>query len=155
MHLGASELQIDRGTSSAVEIHIEPISVSRQPVSLSCTGLPAPYACNFKPSTLFGGEVSILTVQSSPLARRFPVQSAFACAAIAFVAVGLLGDGRKRSAVLVLLLCVGLVGLNGCGNPSSTGSKERVVVLTVHASSGSGQQSILHSSQIVVTVRSD
>jgi hypothetical protein len=154
VHLGASELQLNRGISSAVDIRIDPMSAFPQPVSLSCTGLPAPYACKFAPSSLIGGGVSSLTVQSSPIARGFPVERAFACAAIAFVAVGLLGDGRKRSVVLVLVLYLGLVGLNGCGNPS-TGSKETVVVLTVHASSGSGQKSILHSSQIAVTVRSE
>jgi len=154
MHLGASELHIDRGTSGPVEIRIEQISLSRQPVSLSCTGLPAPYACIFTPPRLAGGGVSILTVQSSTLARGFPVLTAFACVAVGFVAAGLLGDGRKRSAFLVLLLYLGFVGVNGCSSPSSTG-KERVVVLTVQATSGSGEQSIIHSSQIVVTVRSD
>jgi hypothetical protein len=78
---GASSLNLGSGPSLTVGITVEPVSVYRQDVTLSCANLPAEWSCSFSPATVNPQTmpvVSALTITNTKaqsathLAKRSP-----------------------------------------------------------------------------------
>jgi Bacterial Ig-like domain (group 3)/FG-GAP-like repeat len=96
------------------------------PVALTCSGAPVGYTCNLSPSSIVltaGAQAPNVTVTVSPTAPTTQAQKntsiEITVAGIGFGMLGLLGLGRKRKAIGLLLLVLGAfastAALSGCG----------------------------------------
>ena len=141
-------------SSTPITIEIQGTRGFAQQVQLECAGgVPQGYVCRFSPSTVGDRGVSKLTIvpeQTNDLART---SGAFFAALV--IACFFLLDGRYRTlqALILLLALCGLGAIAGCNTaPPRDG---QTVVVTISATSGSGPNAIVHSTQIQFTPRSN
>jgi hypothetical protein len=148
-------LHVSPGGSDSVSITIAPIANFRQEVQLFCAaGLPGNYTCDFSPATLTGGGVSILTIRTSAkTAVTLPETISLYAITFGTFSVLMLAGCDWRRAVALLLVCSSLFLLGACSIAPSSGTQTQMIVLTVRATSGSGTETIVHSTQFAVLVR--
>lgn len=142
------------GIPVATQVNISSLNGFAQPVSLSCSGLPANVTCSFEPPHVTGTSMSTLTVTASTSASLHtqPFNSPFVPAAALAAVLGCFGIRRRRTGFLALLLCtLSLVSITACGggsSPSPSGPASTTSSVTVVGTSGS----LSHSASLALTV---
>jgi len=152
----ATILHVSPGGSDSVSVTIAPIANFRQEVQLSCAaGLPENYACDFSPAALTGGGVSVLKIRVAANAARALVRTSFLFAITlgSFPVLMLAGCGWRKRAVALMLVGSILSLFGGCSIAPHPGPQIQMIVLTVRATSGSGINEIVHSTQFPVLIR--
>ena len=153
----AGGLHVSPRGSDSVSITIAPITSFHQEVQLFCAaGLPENYTCDFSPASLTGGGVSILKIRpSAKTAETLPETIPLSCGITlgVFWFLMLAGCDWRPRAVALLLVCSSLFLLGACSIAPSSGRQTQMIVLTVRATSGSGTETIVHSTQFSVLVR--
>lgn len=99
------------------------------------SGLPKGYRCVFSPAAAAGAGVTTLAIEPSD----FPAQGAV----LLLPFVWLLAKKRRRQAVMVVLLCAGLLSLSSCGTTRPISAMSSSIV-TIEATSGA----LVHAAQI-------
>jgi hypothetical protein len=132
----------------------------RQTVSLSCgDSLPAEFVCSFSPAQLSGGSgtstLEILPNGTNSATNSVGHNFGYLFPAICGFLLLVSRAGSRGTSLAIAILVCGAVGwLGGCGGNSIAASTQTAVV-TVRATSGSGPQPIVHSSQIQVQLRTN
>lgn len=152
--LSAVGSRVTPSTPITVEIDGTPGFV--QQVELTCTSdLPQGYLCNFSPATLAGHGTSILTIRSEQANRPVLTKGTL----LAVLVVGLVWlasqDRRRRTSCAIALLvtwCV-LGPISGCNTAPHVDAQ--TVVVTISATSGSGADTIVQSTEIQFTPRAN
>ena len=150
LNFGASVLSITESGSEAVLLTVLSSSGFQRSVKLSCqSGVPIGYACVFTPASVKGGGGTLLKLERTPKkASSVPLTRLWFAASVCFLAVCLAQVSRHRRPRLVATVAVFLFSLLlGCGSDPSPRSPN-MRVLSVQASSGSGQDMIIHSAQL-------
>jgi hypothetical protein len=146
------------GDSAEAELSLTSLSAIQNPIQLACaSGVPAGYSCSFEPSTLSQGGISHLTIRrSAPSSNALFFDSGsktriLSCVVVVLFVV-LFTASRLRVPALAALCCLGLFFVSGCGG--SIRQPEKLQVVTIQATSATGQSLIVHSAQFIL-VRSD
>jgi hypothetical protein len=148
------------GTAAETEITTATASAVQDPLQLACvSGLPTGYSCSFDPASLPPGGTSRLSIHAPvvsrnvvPYTRQHRINTLLTALMLAAVfAVGLLVFPRRRiPALLALLCCLSLSALSGCGG--TTQPHQQVAVVTIQATSGTGQSHGVHSAQFIFMI---
>jgi hypothetical protein len=143
------------GGVAAGEVSVTTAGVLQDAVHLSCaSGLPVGYSCRFEPSSLSQGGISHLSIRQSVVSRnnldsRNPLLSGLGLLAV--LVGGLFVLPRRRALVMMATLFLASLGvLSGCGGREPQVSQ--IAVVTVQATSGTGQALSVHSAQLVLMV---
>jgi Big-like domain-containing protein/VCBS repeat protein len=145
-----------KGVAVEIEIAVVSSSAVHDPVQLTClSGLPTGYSCSFEPASLSQSGVSRLSIQRSLVGRNsvLPTQPVFHTPArgLALALFGVLVLAQRRTLAALAVLCVVALGiLSGCGG--SVQVQKQVAVVTVQATSGSGQSQAVHSTQLILII---
>lgn len=151
------------GIAAEGEVSAITAGVLKDPIELTCvSGLPAGYSCSFEPSSLTQSGISRLSIRPSvvsgnifshtPPSRKRSFNSPLR--GLAFVAIFLVSlivlPRRRIPALLALLCCAGLFVFSGCGGASGQRQADKVAVVTIQATSGTGQSRSVHSAQLIL-----
>jgi hypothetical protein len=153
------------GIGAEGAVSVTTANTLQDPIGLACvSGLPAGYSCSFEPSSLSQGGISRLSIRPTVVSRNtLPHTPAsrkrsfnMLLRGLAFVAVFLVSlfvlPRRRIPALLALLSCVSLCVLSGCGGGGQQLDKLKVEVVTIQATSGTGQSRFVHSAQLILIV---
>lgn len=148
-------VRVYTGESAALQVDVARLKGLNQPLSLSCSGLPANATCSFSPATLPQGQgASKLVIQTAA-----PHKAAAASgSALGMLLLLLLPKRRGRflarfSAVL-LTVCIA-IGIAGCGASQITGgTPPGTYQVAVTASTVGSGTNITHSAVVTLTVKS-
>lgn len=150
--LSRESLTIGVAQSARLAISVTPAGNFRQPVQLACgAGLPAGHTCVFSPPSLTGGGISYLTLQKADKLRMNSRRGVpFYGVVLGLCALFLsCKQDRCRHCLLSLLIILDL-SLIACGSSRSVFGRQRLQVISIQATSGSGSAVIIHSAQIIV-----
>jgi hypothetical protein len=164
---GATTATAVPGGEAVYPLVISPLAGTKfpGPVTLTLSGLPAGATGSLTPNTLpaNSGTTPVKLVVNLPRLvgmqhRRYPLGGAYmplACGVMLLPFVGKLRRAARQASPLACLLLIGiatasLVGLAGCGGPSSgyIGQAPQTYTLTITATSGS----LSHSTTVNLTV---
>jgi len=168
--LSAASITVRAGQSATSTVSITAMGSFNDPVTFSCTGLPAGATCSFSPATMTppaNGTRNVtltITVSNAQTARLSPGPQGAIMFAVGLPMFGIIFAqlrGRrqwKRSAVLVLLMiamvtlggCAGIVPINNHRN--TVGTPAGVFTITVIGTSG-GSVVITRMQTMVLKVR--
>ena len=134
-----------------------------QSVALTCAGLPANTTCTFTPATIpEASGASELTVQTTAPAHvgskqssnmRWPEQTGIAVVAAALLVIPYRRRRFDARWMLALLITFGV--LSGCGaGPIAGGTPPGAYTITVNATSSEYGQTLVHSTNVKLTVKS-
>jgi hypothetical protein len=151
--LGASvsSLTVNPGGQGSVTLTVTPVNGFDSAVILACTGLPAGASCSFDQATVTpagAAATTQLTISASSQSSSVrPGSRPFFPLATLAMTVGLFGWRKRRGwqpLLLLVVACVGLGLLSGCGVSGVTGgtsptSSSTTSTLTVTAISGALQ----------------
>jgi hypothetical protein len=155
--VAADSVDVTRAGSTPVLLTVVPTAGFQEPVQLACVdGVPVGYECSFSPAFLFGGN-SYLRIQASSNAAlkhtNAGTLNGTAIGIFSFFVIGVVG--RRRVCRLVLLIgCLGLTIMTGCGNPSTSAGEPQMLVLSIRAATATGGSNIVHSAQILLNIHS-
>jgi hypothetical protein len=143
------------GESAALQVDVASLKGFNQPLSLSCSGLPANATCSFSPATLPQGQgASKLVIQTAA-----PHKAAVASGSALGILLLLLLPKRRRcflarfSAVL-LAVCLA-IGIAGCGASQITGgTPPGTYQVGITASTVGTGTNLTHSAVVTLTVKS-
>jgi hypothetical protein len=140
--------------TAAGELSLTAAGPLQDPIQLSCaSGLPAGYSCTFSPATLSQSGVSEVSIRRSVVSSNTAPARNTLPSSLAFVAVlmaGIFIVPRRRALTAMAMLCfLGLSFLSGCGGREQQASQ--IAVVTVQATSGTGQVRSVHAAQLVFT----
>jgi hypothetical protein len=143
------------GSASTGGVSVTTAGPLRDAIQLSCaSGLPAGYSCSFSPPALSQSGVSEISIRRSALSRNTASARNTLLSGLGLVAVlmaGIFITPRRRALTATALLCfLGLAFLSGCGGREQQPSQ--IAVVTVQATSGSGQARSVHAAQLVLMV---
>jgi len=153
MTLGSRTLRVTPVRSESLQVRIEPLSSFGQQVQLSCAGgLPEGHACLFSPNTLNGKGISTLKIgRMAEIGEGHSGKPPTNRLTFGLFTLVLLGSLARRSRGLLLFVILCSLGLiSGCGAASSSGSSTQRLVLTIRAESGTGPDTIVHSTQVTL-----
>ena len=160
------------GESTSIQVSVTSINGFNEPLTFSCSGLPAGATCNFTPSSLAGGQGgSALVIQTSAPHRvtadgasaylftptpRSGLRTGPPVATFAVLALLLLPRRlRRRARWLGLLAICGVLGLAGCGANQVTGGTPPGTYQVLVTVSYTGSDPVLeHSVALNLTVKS-
>jgi probable HAF family extracellular repeat protein len=163
-----SQLSGNAGQTLTTSLSVTPVNGFSQPVTFSCSGLPAGGSCTFAPTsitpTIPAPATTTLTIQAPTTLSNS--QEARAVAGMfgipLLLSAGALGFGRKqrlaRSSALLLMCSILLAGCGGSGSSSSptaatTTTKTYNVVITATSGPGNtGSTVITHSLTLPLTL---
>jgi len=156
LSVAANSANIARSGSQPVLLTVLPVAGFHQPIQLSCvSGLPAGYACSFSPASLSGGsstlQIQPLSSAASARRRHAPLYSSI-LGFVAFLVVGVVAQ-RRIPVLLLIAVCAGFMSMTGCGNPSVSAGQPQMMVLSIQAAAGSGENQIIHSAQMLILVQ--
>ena len=157
----AASIDVVRGSSATIPVQVRAVGGAYdQAVTLSCSGLPAGLACSFSPAIVqpgANGASSNLTISSTSSAALHRRTSNWAFAVMLFGFVGVLGDKRRRTWMLLAIIALALViamqvgcgggSVNGFSNQPAPGATTTVTVTVKGTSAG-----LTHSSNVTVTL---
>ncbi len=149
---GAESITVANNDSERVGVVVTPLAGFGQPVQLLCdAGVPIGYRCSLSATALNGGGSSYLTLQrlGKLQGSLSGVRPFYGIALSLFTLIALQGRSRRLRRVLPLTLGVIMIG---CGNPVQPQQQQRMQVLSIQATSGSGTGSIMHHAQIIVKI---
>jgi hypothetical protein len=136
---------------------VVPESDFAQKVKLSCaSGWPEGFSCSFSPEILDGGGSATLSIR--PLAgtvesvSSLMLISGLAFGLFAFVLLGS-GSSKRFSRGLIVVLCCGCGFMASCVTRPSSQAPIQNTILTIRATSGSGTDAIIHSTQVTLILR--
>jgi hypothetical protein len=155
--IAANSVDVTPAGSQPVLLTVVPTAGFQQPAQLACVdGVPAGYECSFSPAFLSGGNSYLRIQASSNAALKHTNGGALYGTAIGIFSFFVIGVvGRRRVCCLVLLIgCLGLTIMTGCGNPSTSAREPQMMVLSIRAATGTGGSNIVHSAQILLNVHS-
>jgi len=135
------------------EVLINAAGPLQDPLQLSCaSGLPAGYSCSFSPAALSQGGVSEVSIRRSAVSgNTAPARNTLpsSLAVVAVLMAGIFIVPRRRALTAMAVLCfLGLSFLSGCGGREQQASQ--MAVVTVQATSGTGQARSVHAAQLVL-----
>jgi hypothetical protein len=151
LKLGTRVLRSTSSGSYLLPVTIVPIASFEQTVQLSCPDASRQgFTCSFSLGTINSRGTSILTIQSHGRAAVLHGMPLY-FAAFGFVSLFFLGiPGRRSRGLLLGYSCLILIVLAGCSVASSPGVPAQSAVLTIRATSGTGAEMIIHSTQVTV-----
>ncbi len=156
LSVAADTLDVTPWSSQSVLVTVVPTPDFKQPVQLSCVdGVPAGYECSFSPALLYAGNSSLrIQLPSKAVTKRTSTGLPYGPVAgiLSLLLIGKVGRRRARGPAL-LTICLSFVMMTGCGNPSSSG-RPQMIVLSVRATAETGAGAVVHSSQILESIPS-
>jgi hypothetical protein len=157
LSLDANSLHLSRSGSDSARLNVVPESDFAQKVKLSCaSGWPEGFSCSFSPEILDGGGSATLSIR--PLAgtvesvSSLMLISGLAFGLFAFVLLGS-GSSKRFSRGLIVVLCCGCGFMASCVTRPSSQAPIQNMILTIRATSGSGTDAIIHSTQVTLILR--
>jgi MYXO-CTERM domain-containing protein len=155
-------VSVHAGGSAAVKIGVASLQGFRQPLALTCSGLPANTTCSFSPASMTDGQgegkLEIQTTAPHPVGTGSASGSGAALGALML----LLLPGRRRRRgflagcfVVVLMIGAGM-GMAGCGssfNPLTGGTPPGTYNVAVTASTTGAGTPLSHSAAVTLTVK--
>jgi Bacterial Ig-like domain (group 3)/FG-GAP-like repeat/FG-GAP repeat len=157
LSFATSSVDVTSAGSQTILVTIVPTAGFQQPVELSCaSGVPSGYECSFSPASLYAGN-SYLRIQASAKAAVERTGAGALYGALlgvfSFLLIGAVSLRRPHCLVL-LMACLWLTVMPGCGNPPSSSASPQMMVLSIQATARNGGATIVHSAQILLNVRS-
>lgn len=170
MYVGDFSISVDPTSGSVytgaqLSAHVDVVATGgfSQPLTLSCSGLPANATCAFGQSVLQNGAgITTLVIQTAA-PQKSSTQSAlrrpgsWSSAAVLAFAVALFLPGRRRRSILACVALLGvLLSAGGCGSPApiAGGTPPGVYSVTVTAAYPGQSPVIAHSAVLQLTVKS-
>jgi hypothetical protein len=137
------------------EVSVSIAGPLQDPLQLSCSsGLPNGYSCSFSPAVLSQSGVSEVSIRRSAVSSNTAPARNKLPGSLALVAVlmgGLFSVSRRRALTAMAVLCfLGLSFLSGCGGSSREQQASQIAVVTVQATSGTGQARSVHAAQLLL-----
>ncbi len=154
--MGSDSVVVTPAGSQVVLVTVVPTAGFQQSVQLSCpSGVPAGFECSFARASLYSGD-SYLRIQTSSkaskgsttLGRLYGVTFGL----LSFLLIGV-ASRRRIHCLALIVVCASLTILTGCGNSSSASATPQMMVLSIQASAGNGAGTVVHSAQILLTIR--
>lgn len=156
--VASSSVTVKPSGSGATTVSITPLNGFASAVNLSCDGLPANAECSFSAVTIPAGAGQSSAVLTVLTGIKQSAANASAAQGLGVLAPGVLACGiftvgllRRRRWFLpyrvLLVVCAGLLVLNGCGSSSDTPAGTSTV--TVKANGGG----ILHTQTFQLVVQ--
>jgi len=142
------------GGAATGEVSTSVAGPLQDPLQLSCpSGLPAGYSCSFSPAALSQSGVSEVSIRRSAVSSTTaPVRNTLpgSLAIVAVLMGGLFFVPRRRALIAMAVLCfLGLSFLSGCGSGREQQASQ-IAVVTVQATSGTGQARSVHAAQLLL-----
>jgi hypothetical protein len=145
---------VQAGQIASYNLDVRPLDTNTtfpQNVALSCSSLPPLSTCSFTPAQVSGGSgdtnVVLRVATTAPIASAHVEKLAwqnlwFVLPALVFAAVPVRGESRRRAAVVLIVLVIGLSPGCGGGNGSGGGAGQPGTptgdyTITVNATMGS------------------
>jgi hypothetical protein len=150
------------GQAGTVQISIASLQGFNQPLTLSCSDLPANATCTFTPATLPQGQGSTnLLIQTSAPHEASAGYATGPAALLGAVALLLLPGKKRRRGILrgltLMLLVVAIgTGITGCGalHSITSGTPPGTYQVTVTATTTGSGTVITHSAVVTLTAKS-